>query len=357
MALTKRAGVSDVAKHAGVSIGTVSNYLNYPERVSETLKTKIRQSIAALGYEPRRPRAQLGNGTQTGKSEHDTLIGYVMTDIEHSLFTRIFEGIQEVCEDNCMQLIGTNAYSDHERQSELVRVFTQINVSGILLSTVGDPSDDILLAKAAGIPIVLVDHSNPIGAESTCCVLENNIACGQIAAEELIRTGCKHIVFASHSFDYESVQERNYGAKRAVERSNANVRFSTMDTGGILIEDGYQFGHQLNDMPDGERPDGIIAGTDRLAGGILNAITERGELSVPNDISIIGCEGADMEAFCDKPLTTVNAPGNDMGAKAMLQILDEIESPATHIHSTTLLDPQLKRRNTTRPVPTHMHNA
>jgi DNA-binding LacI/PurR family transcriptional regulator len=82
-----------------------------------------------------------------------------------------------------------------------------------------------------------------------------------------------------------------------------------------------------------------------------------GELSVPNDISIIGCEGADMEAFCDKPLTTVNAPGNDMGAKAMLQILDEIESPATHIHSTTLLDPQLKRRNTTRPVPTHMHNA
>lgn len=59
MPAAKRVGVSDIAKHAGVSIGTVSNYLNYPERVSDTLKEKIGASIKELGYTPRRPPALL----------------------------------------------------------------------------------------------------------------------------------------------------------------------------------------------------------------------------------------------------------------------------------------------------------
>lgn len=52
MPAAKRVGVSDIAKHAGVSIGTVSNYLNYPERVSDTLKEKIGASINELAYQP-----------------------------------------------------------------------------------------------------------------------------------------------------------------------------------------------------------------------------------------------------------------------------------------------------------------
>lgn len=56
MPASKRVGVSDIAKHAGVSIGTVSNYLNYPERVSDTLKEKIGASIKELGYTPAETR-------------------------------------------------------------------------------------------------------------------------------------------------------------------------------------------------------------------------------------------------------------------------------------------------------------
>ena len=78
MPTNSKVGVSDIAKHAGVSIGTVSNYLNYPERVSETLKAKIGAAIQELGYVPRRAApspAQTTTGTP--------IIGYVMTDIEH----------------------------------------------------------------------------------------------------------------------------------------------------------------------------------------------------------------------------------------------------------------------------------
>ena len=174
MPAAKRVGVSDIAKHAGVSIGTVSNYLNYPERVSDTLKEKIGASIKELGYTPRR-------NTLLPQRENAVprLIGYIMTDIEHSLFTFIHEGAQEVCEENDLQLIALNASSDAQRQNELVKTLIDMNVAGILLSTISDSPEDVAAARAANIPIILLDHTNPRHADQVCCVLENNMAAGR----------------------------------------------------------------------------------------------------------------------------------------------------------------------------------
>ena len=89
-----------------------------------------------------------------------------------------------------------------------------MNVAGILLSTISDSPEDVAAARAANIPIILLDHTNPRHADQVCCVLENNMAAGQIAADELIRIGCSRIAFAAHSFDYESVQDRQMGVEK-----------------------------------------------------------------------------------------------------------------------------------------------
>ena len=218
MPANKKVGVSDIAKHAGVSIGTVSNYLNYPERVSETLKTKISRAIADLGYVPKH-----SNG-QSPASNATPVIGFVMTDIEHSLFTSIFEGAQEVCEDHGMQVVGLNALSDKQRQSDMVRLLIGMNVAGIILSTVEDSPEDVAAARAAGIPIILIDHTNPRDADPVCSIMTDNVSAGQIAAEELIRTGCTKLAFLAHSFDYESVQDRQLGVQKAVMLAAATGR-------------------------------------------------------------------------------------------------------------------------------------
>ena len=231
MPTNSKVGVSDIAKHAGVSIGTVSNYLNYPERVSETLKAKIGAAIQELGYVPRRAApspAQTTTGTP--------IIGYVMTDIEHSLFSFIFEGAQEVCEENGMQIIGLNASSDLERQHELIRTLIGMKVAGILLSTVQDSAEDVAAARAANIPIILIDHTNPYGGTPVCSILENNVSVGRIAAEELIHTECKRIAFAAHSFDYEAIQHRQLGVEKAVAQAGDGVPFQLSDSGGLMVE-------------------------------------------------------------------------------------------------------------------------
>lgn len=245
MPANKKVGVSDIAKHAGVSIGTVSNYLNYPERVSETLKTKISRAIADLGYVPKHSNGQIPASNAT------PVIGFVMTDIEHSLFTSIFEGAQEVCEDHGMQVVGLNALSDKQRQSDMVRLLIGMNVAGIILSTVEDSPEDVAAARAAGIPIILIDHTNPRDADPVCSIMTDNVSAGQIAAEELIRTGCTKLAFLAHSFDYESVQDRQLGVQKAVmlaTRGNRTPQVSAevIDSGGLYIEDGYESGLTLS---------------------------------------------------------------------------------------------------------------
>ena len=401
MASGKKIGVSDIAKHAGVSIGTVSNYLNYPERVSDILKHKIAAAIDELGYVPR----HANTATTPATAQTDTpLIGFVMTDIEHSLFTAIFEGAQEVCEDNDMQIIGLNASSDMNRQHELVQLLINMNVKGILLSTVLDPTQDVQAARTANIPIVLIDHSVPHKCVPVCSVLENNVSVGRLAAEELLRCGCSRIAFAAHSFDYEAIQDRQFGANKAVMTSGS-ATFEVIDSGGLMYEDGYQLGEMLseralrirahgmtqsgqvsnqvagvtnqaadqaadqtandsyprsqNDQQSCNQttssqetvtpiPDGIVAGSDRLAMGLIAALTNRGVLRVPEDIAIVGTEGVDLQSIGVMPLSVAQAPGADMGRKAMSQLLDYADSPASHVHGTTLIEPTLIPRASTR---------
>mgnify|MGYP000255445836 CR=1 FL=1 len=291
MPASKRVGVSDIAKHAGVSIGTVSNYLNYPERVSDTLKEKIGASIKELGYTPRR-NTLLPQRENAGPR----LIGYIMTDIEHSLFTFIHEGAQEVCEENDLQLIALNASSDAQRQNELVKTLIDMNVAGILLSTISDSPEDVAAARAANIPIILLDHTNPRHADQVCCVLENNMAAGQIAADELIRIGCSRIAFAAHSFDYESVQDRQMGVEKTIARTHGSTQLELINSKGLMFEDGYQLGLDIIDTMKRSGldaiPDGIITVSDALAAGVLSAFHDHNGPRVPEDVCVIGMEGA-----------------------------------------------------------------
>lgn len=346
MPANKKVGVSDIAKHAGVSIGTVSNYLNYPERVSETLKTKISRAIADLGYVPKHSNGQIPASNAT------PVIGFVMTDIEHSLFTSIFEGAQEVCEDHGMQVVGLNALSDKQRQSDMVRLLIGMNVAGIILSTVEDSPEDVAAARAAGIPIILIDHTNPRDADPVCSIMTDNVSAGQIAAEELIRTGCTKLAFLAHSFDYESVQDRQLGVQKAVMLATRGdrtpqVSAEVIDSGGLYIEDGYESGLTIAAMPEDERPDGIITVDTPLGVGVVNALLDQG-VRIPEDISVIACDEAQIKPLGSLPLTSVAANATDIGRKAMTQMLDHMSDADAHVHATTLIKPILVRRASTR---------
>ncbi|PJM75530.1 LacI family DNA-binding transcriptional regulator [Bifidobacterium simiarum] len=337
---SKRIGISDVAKKADVSIGTVSNYLNYPDRVSDRLKIKIQKAIEDLGYVRTQKRKIIERQIVT------PLIGYVITDVENYLFTSILEGIQEICEANDMEVIGVHSMSDKTRQSEQVRMLCQMNVSGLIISAVDDSQDDIAFARAAGIPAIMIDHRNPSFVDDHCTVLKNDTAAGEIAAHELISTGCRHLAYVANDSNYQPIQQRQTGIER-VTRATDGVTLEVIDSGGLMFEDGYEIGRRLSSIQNSDRPDGIVAGSDRVASGIISALTDAG-IQIPEEISVIGTEGDRLESRCPMSLTVVESPGVDMGRRAMTLMLDEIANPAGHVHSTQLLMPKLIRRASTR---------
>lgn len=334
-------GISDVSKLAGVSIGTVSNYLNYPDRVSDRLKFKIQKAVEALGY-TRTPKQHTNNGTMPYP-----IIGFVITDVENSVFISAFEGIQEACDAEGMQVVAVNALSDKERQTSLVRMFCQMKLQGILLSSVFDSQDDIAFARAAGIPIVMIDHLNPAIADNSCSILKNDEAACQLAVHELISTGCNKLAFAYHAADvFQPIHNRLLGFEKAADQDDV-VDFRSIDSAGNSFEDGVELGNSLAHAPAGQRPDGVVAATDTLAAGLLTAFQQSG-LRIPQDVSVIGLEGDTMDSISPVPMTVVESPGVDMGRQAMLQLVDEVTNPSEHVHTTQLLMPRLIRRASTR---------
>ena len=334
-----KVGVADIAQKAGVSLGTVSNYLNYPNRVSQTLKKRIGAAIDDLGYVPRPAR---GAAALTGQST----IGIIMTDIEHSLFTSVFQGAQEICEDKGMQLIGTNAYSDSERQTSLLKLFYSLGVKGVILCSVVDCTADLEWAASVKLPVVLVDHVEPGSKTKNCSVLEDNLAVGQMATRHLLEAGCQRIAFVSHSFDYQSIYDRYTGIQRAI-REQSQAKLSIIDSHGIMTEDGYTVGGEISRLPPTAVPDGIITGTDALGEGIINALQEKRRYRVPDDIKVIGTEGARRDSYPKVPLSVVAAPGVDMGRKAATLLMDEF-SNSRHVHGSVLIEPTLVERDSSR---------
>lgn len=95
------------------------------------------------------------------------------------------------------------------------------------------------------------------------------MAAGQIAADELIRIGCSRIAFAAHSFDYESVQDRQMGVEKTIARTHGSTQLELINSKGLMFEDGYQLGLDIIDTMKrsglGAIPDGIITVSDALA--------------------------------------------------------------------------------------------
>lgn len=339
-----RPNVTDVATLANVSIGTVSNYFNYPDRVSDLMKQRVEQAIEQLGYRRRQ--------SETPTIKRKPIVPFIMSSVENSIYTSIFQGAQEVLNDNGMVLMAANSLTDETEQHRLIDAFLSLPVSGLLLSTSRDSSEDISRIQSHDIPVVVVDHVERTDDISCCNVAEDNTQGGYLAATHLIEQGCHTIIYAGHGFEFQPVEERYEGIGRAVRRAPSTT-LEFLDSQGFLFEDGLDLGHRLSERyanhdnadheTDKQHPIGIICCSDAVANGIIEALADR----IPRDFLVAGTENNTFAERGPLRLTTVNNPGEDMGRRAARLLLDEIRNPDEHIHSTVLCPPTITPREST----------
>ncbi len=331
--------MEDVAREAGVALGTVSNVLNRPQKVSPKVQAKVHKAIADLGFVPNRAARVLAAGTSS-------TIGFVVVDLSNSFFLDMTRGAEREAALHGLNLLLANSDVDFNRERAYLELFAQERVAGVLLAPV-TTSQPVPTAIPHAFPLHTV-LLNSDATEDACTVGVDNELGGYLAARHLIELGRSRLMFAGSPDFARPVGQRFAGVKRAIDEV-PTVGLELMPTDEVQAEDGRAVGRAVLDRQPSERPDGIIASADLLAFGIVQAFLSTSEVRVPQDIAVTGYDNNRAAWDSGVPITTLAQPGEESGAVAMRMLMDELREGRSHVHTHTVLSPKLLVRESTVP--------
>jgi len=328
--------IRDVARLAGVSVGTVSNVLNKPDEVSADSIIRVQAAIDELGYVRNDAARRLRAGISS-------TVGFVVLDGQNPFFNEVVRGSEDEASKNGIAILVGNTDEDFRREGMYLDLFEEQRVRGVLISPYGDINARLQRLKSRDIPVVLVDRMNVEGQFSSVAV--DSVAGGQMAAQHLIDTGRRRIAFVGGPFDIRQVRDRLEGARVAVENNDHDVDIEVVTTSALTVSEGVAAGARLLERSRQTRPDAIFAANDLLALGVLQSLVAGG-VNVPGEISLIGFDDIAFAGAAAVPLSSVRQPSRMIGQTALRILLEEADDPSL-IPRQTAFRPELVIRKST----------
>jgi LacI family transcriptional regulator len=311
------ASVRDVAAHAGVSVGTVSNVLNHPEKVLPETVTRVQGSIEQLGFIRNDAARQL----RAGRSK---TIGLVVLDVGNPFFTDVARGAEDAAGVSGLSVILGNSDEDVARESAYLDLFEEQRVHGVLISPAGDVTSRLDGLRRRGIPAVLVDRSGDDSGFSSVSV--DDVAGGRLAVEHLIEQGRTRIAYLAGSFDIRQVSDRLAGAELAVA-AHPGVSIEVIPVEALTVLAGRSAGQKIAMRAAEDLPDAIFAVNDLVALGVLQALVMRGTIEIPRQIALIGYDDIDFASSGVVALSSIRQPSQMIGRTAVEILLEEASDP------------------------------
>ena len=331
--------MTDVARHAGVSQATVSNVLNYPQRVRPGTIERVEKSIRELGF-------VRNNNARALASGRNASIGLVTTGLDHSFAIDVAHGAQQESLDHGFQLLIAIADHDRATQGGHIDFFVGAQVTGILVSLLAESGAPLGDRFDSGIPTVVINFHD---AADRCYVVVDNEKVGYLAARHMIELGCKRLLFVSTSVRLQQISEREAGVRRAVAEEDGAVQleeFSVRDYN--RADEAVALGHRIAMRPVSTRPDGVIGVTDIVAGAVIWALAQR-QIAIPEEIAVMGCDANTFAWGGVVPLTTIESRAYDLGRTGVALLLEEavVDPENPHVHRTEVLEPYVIPREST----------
>jgi LacI family transcriptional regulator len=333
------ASIRDVAQHAGVSVGTVSNVLNRPGEVSAESVRRVHAAIDALGYVRNDAARKLRAGVST-------TVGFVVLDGQNPFFGDVVRGAEDEASSHGIAILYGNTDEDPKRERMYLDLFEEQQVRGVLISPYGDINPRLERLRARGIPAVLVDRFSGDGRFSSVSV--DSVIGGRMAVEHLIDIGRRRIAFVGGPFDIRQVTDRLAGGRAAAENAAEHVELEVVATDALTVADGAAAGARIIARPRPEWPDAIFAANDLLALGLLQALIVEGRMLVPHEIALIGFDDNAFAAAAAVPLSSMRQPSRMIGRTALRILLEETADPEL-IPRQTVFQPELIVRASTSP--------
>jgi LacI family transcriptional regulator len=333
---TPASSLRDVAALAGVSVGTVSNVLNHPTKVSAQTAERVFAAIQQLGFVRNEAARQLRQG-------HSRSVGLIVLDIRNPFFTDVAQGVEDEVTARSRSVLLANCAEDAARESAYLDLFEEQRVDGLLISPVGDVLDRLDRLRARGMAVILVDRLASTASYSSVSV--DDVRGGRLAMEHLLAIGRRRVTFVGASTEIEQVRDRLAGAYEAVaqvpDATLEHREITGMNVAPALVE-----GERIVALPPAERPDAVFAANDLIAMGMLQAFT-LGGVRVPDDVALIGYDDIDYAASAAIPLSSIRQPSREMGRRAAELLMSEIEAGGRGERQHIVFEPELVARAST----------
>ncbi len=332
-------GIREVAKRAGVSLGTVSNVLNRPEIVAQETRRRVQLAIEEIGFVRNGSARQL----RAGNSQY---IGLVMLDVANPFFTEVARGVEDAANEAGYVVILCNSDDSLEKESHYLQVLEEQRARGVLITPVQSDASYLQRFRKRGIAVVLLDRPSRI--KDLCSVAVDDVRGGELATTHLLEQGHVRIGFVHGPLSIRQCADRRRGVLRA-------VRTAGLDPDQVIVDitasaqnarEGEESGEKL--LGAKIKPTAVFCANDLLALGLMRALIKRG-ISIPGDMALVGYDDVEFASVLSTPLTSIRQPKYELGRTAAELLLDEANNPIAHQHKHVMYQPELIVRESSHP--------
>ncbi len=329
--------IRDVARRAGVGVGTVSRVLNDNPAVSAATREKVMAVINELNYVPNPIARRLSLGKALA-------VAVIVPFFTRPVFVERLRGIEHALAESEYDLILFNVETTAKRDEYFRSIpRRELLVDGLLIISLSPHDSDMDRFLQAEIPTVLVDAYHP----RLNRIVIDDVAGGYMATHHLLDLGHHKIGYISdrldNPFNFTSSRDRYKGYRQALAEADIPFYPEYHAQGEHSQRWARELAHTLLSLPD--PPTAIFAASDTQAIGVLQAAQEAG-LSVPRDLSVIGYDDIEVAEYLH--LTTVQQPSFVLGGEGVELLLDTMAHPSS-LPKEVLMPVELVVRGTTSP--------
>lgn len=321
--------IRDVARHANVSVATVSRVLNNSALVSQETRETVMQAVAQLGYRPN------ANAQALATQVSDT-IGVIVMDVSDAFFGALVKAVDTVAQEHQKYVLIGNSYHEAEKERHAIEVLIRQRCSALIVHSKA-LSDEELTGFMEQIPgMVLINRVVPGYAHR--CVCLDNVSGAVMATRMLLNNGHQRIGYLASSHQIEDNDSRREGWFRALEEQGIAAPDSWVGTGSPDMQGGEAAMVEL--LGRNLQLTAVFAYNDSMAAGALTALKDNG-IAVPQHLSLIGFDDIPIARYTDPQLTTVRYPVASMARLATELALQgaagKLDPQAAHCFMPTLV--------------------
>lgn len=313
------ASIKDVAKEAGVGVGTVSRAINNTGYVAPATRKKIDKAVEKLNYTPN----ELARNLFRNRSG---IVGVIVPDLDHPFFSSLVKNIEMELYRQGYKTMVCNAVGVSDREREYLDMLERNIVDGIITGSHCLDGAEYLRHEK---PIVSIDRD--FGPEIPI-VGSDHMAGGNMAAELMLRDGRKHVLQISGVSPHILANERHLAFQKTLEENGVEVLTETMDWNVFDWEAFHKTALRI--IETHPHIDGIFSG-DLGAVACMNMARQRG-MRIPEDISLIGFDATSVTRMVYPQLTAIRQNVELLAEVSVSTLLDQIEQRRGILHRQIL---------------------